>query len=230
MGSLLKPDVTCSELGRGVGLMSSVNHMTRREARIAPDSGGPHQRSLDHGQGARIDDADLLQHCRAGDEIAWVMLVERYERLVFSVAMRNGLTREDSADVAQVTFVALLDNIDDLRDDHQLPYWLMTVARRHAWRTRRRRERELGFDSLEPPSARNEIANIDRHIDIYLALDQLGHPCRELLIGLYFDPEKPSYAQIGRQLGRAIGGLGPLRARCLQRLRHLLGEDYLNGP
>jgi hypothetical protein len=45
------------------------------------------------------------------------------------------------------------------------------------------------------------------------------------LLALYFDPAEPSYAQAARRLGRSAGGIGPMRARCLQRLRALLGED-----
>src|SRR5580658_4394792 len=45
------------------------------------------------------------------------------------------------------------------------------------------------------------------------------------LLALYFDPAEPSYAQVARRLGRSAGGIGPMRARCLQRLRALLGED-----
>ena len=39
------------------------------------------------------------------------------------------------------------------------------------------------------------------------------------------DPASPSYAIIAERFGRSIGGIGPMRARCLQRLRVLLGED-----
>src|SRR5436305_13408180 len=57
------------------------------------------------------EDAQLLERCRDGDSAAWDALVRRYERLVFSVALRNGLSREDAADVAQTTFLALLRSI-----------------------------------------------------------------------------------------------------------------------
>jgi len=49
--------------------------------------------------------------------------------------------------------------------------------------------------------------------------------CGDLLLALYFDPVTPSYAQVAERLGRSIGGIGPMRARCLQRMRALLGED-----
>ena len=89
-----------------------------------------------------VPDSDLLHRCHDGDAHAWEALVTRYERLIFSVALRNGLTREDAADVTQTTFVALLESMARLRDDDRVSYWLMTVARRQAWRLRRCRDQE----------------------------------------------------------------------------------------
>ena len=173
---------------------------------------------------AAVPDSDLLHRCQDGDAHAWEMLVARYERLIFSVALRTGLTREDAADVTQTTFVALLESITRLRDDERVSYWLMTVARRQAWRVRRRRDRESPWcdDAAERV---DPIGDWERITDVYTALRRLGQPCRDLLHALYFDPAAPSYAAIAERLGRAVGGLGPMRARCLRRMRTLLGED-----
>ena len=54
-------------------------------------------------------DHQLLGRCLAGDEQAWEEIVGRYERLVFSVALKNGLSREDAADVTQLTFVDVVE-------------------------------------------------------------------------------------------------------------------------
>ena len=173
---------------------------------------------------AAVPDSDLLHRCHDGDAHAWEALVTRYERLIFSVALRNGLTREDAADVTQTTFVALLESMARLRDDERVSYWLMTVARRQAWRLRRRRDQEFPWCD-DVPQRVDPIGDWERIADVYAALQRLGQPCRDLLHALYFDPATPSYAVIAERLGRAIGGLGPMRARCLQRMRTLLGED-----
>ena len=191
----------------------------------ASGAGGALRRPATRGRiNASIPDSELLQRCRGGDGDAWEILVSRYERLIFTVALRNGLSREDAADVTQTAFVALLESLTQLRDEERVSYWLMTVARRQAWRVRRRRERESpwsddGADRVDP------ITDWERIADVYGALQRLGEPCRDLLHALYFDPAAPSYAVIAERLGRAIGGLGPMRARCLQRMRSLLGED-----
>jgi RNA polymerase sigma factor (sigma-70 family) len=202
----------------GVHQLNSVNDITNREA------------DADAGSGARGDeeqaapDAVLVAACRRGDPGAWELLVRRYERLIFSVALRNGVTRDEAADITQMTFVALLESLERLRDDERLASWLMSVARRLAWRQRRRSEREHGF---VPDVADTDdlIAAWERVAVVHEGLQRLSGRCRDLLLALYFDPAEPSYAEVARQLGRPAGGIGPMRARCLQRLRALLGED-----
>jgi len=179
--------------------------------------------------GDRIDDLDaitdarLLEGCRNGDAQSWDALVHRYERLVYSVALRSGLTPVDAADVTQVTFIALLEACDRLRDDERLAAWLITVARRKAWRVIRQMSRERPSDEVatEPaPSLPWEDIAV-----LHDALLRLEGPCRELLFALYFDPEKPSYAEIAARFDRPVGGIGPMRGRCLQRMRRLLDEE-----
>ena len=173
---------------------------------------------------AAISDAELLAGCRAGDQRAWDVLVGRYERLVFSVALRNGVSQEEAADVAQMTFVALLESIGRLRDGDRLASWLMSVSRRLSWRQRRGSERERPAAG-DLTGREDPIAAWERVAIVHEALARMGRPCRDLLLALYFDPAGPSYAEVARRLGRPVSGIGPARARCLRRLRALLGED-----
>jgi RNA polymerase sigma factor (sigma-70 family) len=167
--------------------------------------------------------SQLLADCRDGDAEAWNRLVERYERLVFSVALHNGLSREDAADVTQTVFVVLLESLDRIRMDESLGFWLMTVSRRNAWRIRKRRQREsLSNAVVELPD--DPVSAWDDVVVVHEALEQLAPPCRELILALYFDPSAPSYAEIAARMDRAPGGIGPLRARCLERLRALMEE------
>src|SRR5262245_21529673 len=59
-------------------------------------------------------DQDLIQACRAGDAQAWERLLDKYERLVFSISLNHGLTTDDAADITQITFTIFLQNLDSL--------------------------------------------------------------------------------------------------------------------
>jgi RNA polymerase sigma factor (sigma-70 family) len=175
-------------------------------------------------QHALVTDADLLRRCRRRDADAWNILVGRYERLVYTVALRNGLSPEDAADVTQATFVALVDSLDKLRDEEKLPSWLMTVARRQAWRTRNLSRRTTTLE-VAAEGTTDPFADWATTTALHDALATLGGTCRELLLALYFEPGEPSYAEIANRFGRSIGGIGPLRGRCLDKLRVILADE-----
>lgn len=177
---------------------------------------------------AQPTDAELLERCRHRDGRAWDLLVSRYERLVYSVALRNGLSAEDAADVTQSTFVALIDSLDKILEEDRLASWLMTVARRQSWRVRNLSRRSIPLEHA-PESVEDPHAGWEAVVDLHDALAVLGGTCRELLQWLYLDAEEPSYAEIARRLDRSIGGIGPLRGRCLDKLRQILTEEAPTG-
>jgi len=178
---------------------------------------------------------DLVTACRVGDARAWEALVHRYERLVYAIAVREGLSPDDAADATQATFEALLDGLPRIASDASVGSWLACVARRHAWRGRDRTRREeaalkrglhdradhVGLATLEP----NDSIPQERFVELYESLHELGEPCRSILMALYFDASEPSYADIAAKTGRPVGSIGPTRARCLQRLRSMLTLD-----
>ena len=44
-------------------------------------------------------DQTLILACRRGDVQAWEKLLHKYERLVFSIPLNYGLSRDDAADI-----------------------------------------------------------------------------------------------------------------------------------
>jgi RNA polymerase sigma factor (sigma-70 family) len=173
-------------------------------------------------------DGDLIQACRQGDAGAWERLLDRYERLVFSIPLNYGLPVEDAADLAQITFTILMQSLDTINDDTRLAYWLTTVARRHTWRWLERNRREnvnqagdLAEDELADP-ANHGIERWERLEWLTEGLNLLNKRCRELLLALYFDFETPSYEQVAQRFRMRLGSVGPTRARCLEQLKKLL--------
>ena len=172
----------------------------------------------------RAHGSSLLDRCRTGDQAAWERLLNRYERLVFSIPLNYGLDRERAADVMQSTFTELLANLDTVRDGDRLGAWLATVARRLTWRAIERGARDQQAaelaDRLEPLGDFIDAWNQRNWVvEAVLALDG---PCRDLLEAMYLDPSRPSYDEIADRLGRSRGGLGPARGRCLDKLREQL--------
>jgi RNA polymerase sigma factor (sigma-70 family) len=190
-----------------------------------------------HPAQSRADaDFELLEACRNGEVDAWQRVYDRYSRLIYSVAMRCGLSVDDAGDVTQITFTLLLENLATLRDDSNLGAWLCTVARRHAWRVLKQHHGTEGFDevseaflfnaqTLSGAPAGGDISFWETAHWINAGLNNLDNRCRELLIALYFDEAQPSYTDIAHRLSLPVGSIGPMRARCLQKLKRHLSPD-----
>jgi len=71
-----------------------------------------------------------VQAAAAGDAQAWERLVDRYAGLVWSVCRAHRMSAEDAADVSQLTWLRLLENLDQIRDPQRLAGWLATTCRR----------------------------------------------------------------------------------------------------
>jgi RNA polymerase sigma factor (sigma-70 family) len=174
-------------------------------------------------------DRSLIRACRRGDVGAWQSLLDRYERLVFSVPRRYGLSPEDAADITQLTFTILIQSMDSLSEESNLGAWLITVARRHSWRLLDRNRRKVANEyairddtSTLPASGEIERWELGEWLNHGLSL--VSKDCRKLLSALYLEPEQPSYADVAERMGMAVGSVGPTRARCLKRLRQVLGD------
>lgn len=157
-------------------------------------------------------------------------MLDKYERLVFSIPLNYGLSREDAADIVQITFSILLQSLDSLDDDSRLGAWLATVARRHTWRMMEKARREgTGKERDVAESAaligKSGDDSVERWVlieTLHGGLSLLTEQCRKLLLALYFDPRQPSYAEVSERLGMPLGSIGPTRARCLKSLREAL--------
>lgn len=182
----------------------------------------------------------LVARVGEGDQEAWNEIIERYAPLVWSICQRYKLDRQDIDDVGQSVWLLLVEHIGSLREAAALPGWLATTTRHECLRVLRAGQRQdhAGLPPEEQmPSdpdaatAEQELIEAERNAALRAALAGLPDRCRRLLTMLISDPP-PAYAQISAALGIAVGSIGPIRARCLERLRrspHLAGF-LTDGP
>lgn len=185
-----------------------------------------------------LTDSELIAQCRAGRQAAWSTLVRRFQRLVYTVPRRAGLSDAQAADVFQFSFARLFEHLDRIDDASRVRAWLVTTAKRETLRlideSRRivdlapaadaEGEAEDPLERIPDPSPLPEamLAELQEHDRVRRALERLEPRHRQLLELLFLQEETPPYAEIAARLGIAEGSIGPTRARALEKLRTLL--------
>ena len=85
----------------------------------------------------------LWERVLADDRTSWADVVRRYAALVFTVAIRAGLSQTDAEDCGQQVWLALYRTRMQLRDPDRLPAWLIQTTRRRAIRMRQQQSGRL---------------------------------------------------------------------------------------
>lgn len=185
------------------------------------------------------DEAALLRACRERNPEAWETLVRRYQRLIYAVPIRAGLSDDLAGEVFQRVCVKLLEHIDRIEQPERIGAWLTTTARRESWRQLRlahattslsqavAEEDEL-MEMADPELLPDEaLERLERQHVVRRAFAELDERCRTLLSLLFYRAAPPPYAEIAAALGVPEGSVGPTRARCLQKLQRLLEAEEL---
>jgi RNA polymerase sigma-70 factor (ECF subfamily) len=159
---------------------------------------------------ANLPDADVAALAKQGREEAFRELIRRYERPVFSLVFRMVRDRETAEDLAQETFIKVLNHIDRYRPEFKLSSWLFKIANNVAIDHLRRRQLDTVSMEGSPHAATAseiEATSFDIESRQETALEELES--REL----------------GTAIERAIAGLRPEYRSCIL-LRHVEGRSY----
>jgi RNA polymerase sigma factor (sigma-70 family) len=179
-------------------------------------------------------DEALVLACRRGDAAAWEALVERYQRLIYALARHAGLGEEAASDLFQRVFMLLFEALDKIEQPALVGAWLATTTRHEAWRISRRERAArsmFGYELEQAPVVTDDallpeqlVLRLEEQHKVRTALAALDERCRRLLVLLFYRTDTPAYAEIAATLGMSEGSIGPTRARCLEKLRHLLEQ------
>jgi RNA polymerase sigma factor (sigma-70 family) len=173
--------------------------------------------------------AELVRRAAAGDHDSWERLVDKFARLIWAITRDFKLGESDAADVAQATWLRLLEHIDRIQYPERVGSWLAATARNECLRSLAARKRVvLAHDEIQlegvaarQPDVDEGLLAAERALVVREALTQLPRRWQQLLELLMSDPPVP-YAEISDRLDLPIGSIGPTRRRCLARLQVLL--------
>lgn len=176
-------------------------------------------------------DTRLVRECVRGNEEAWAALIDKYKRLIFSIPIKYGLSSDVANDVFQSVCLELLSQLPKLREPKALPKWIMQVTSHKCLRQKRHNQRlEYTDDSDEPidsevaPVAEGILREAQEEQSLRQAISGMPPRCRQLVEMLFFEEPSRPYKEIAQELGIAVGSIGFIRQRCLDRLKKRLSE------
>lgn len=175
-------------------------------------------------------DREMVLACLDGDEVAWSQLLAKYKNLIFSIPVRYGFSREESADIFQAVCLELIQQLGKVREPDALPKWIIQVTSHKCFHAKRQNQRLVYTDDEEnpapetavPPDAEFNLRELEEERLLREAMNQLSSRCQQLVDMLFFEEPKRPYQQVASSLGLATGSIGLMRQKCLERLRKSL--------
>jgi RNA polymerase sigma factor (sigma-70 family) len=181
-------------------------------------------------------DAQLFKACQKGGEEAWEQLVDRYQRLIYAIPRRAGLTEEQSADVFQEVFLVLFQKLDEIEQPERIRSWIVTTAKFKTWAVVRaakglyapesdeEMEAEMSKITDCSPLADDVLIELEQQHLIRAALKMLEERCQQILSMIYLRETAASYAEVAKAVGVGETSISPLRSRCLKKLEKILSK------
>jgi RNA polymerase sigma-70 factor (ECF subfamily) len=188
------------------------------------------------GSGSGVTDDELMIRGAQGDEDAFRILVQRWERPVLAFLERMLSSREEAEDLGQETFLRVCRQAPRYRPTGQFRSWLFRIAGNLA-RSRLRRRRILKWVRFEP--GRHEAAAdeepVDRKLEreesrrvVRAALARLPDRQRQAVVLRRYDGL--SHREIASALGTTIPAVESLLHRALVALKQDLARTEVAKP
>jgi RNA polymerase sigma-70 factor (ECF subfamily) len=202
-----------------------------------------------------VTDEELVERLRAGDEAAFMELVDRYGPLMLRIALSHVSSRAVAEEVVQDAWVGVLRGLDRFEGRSSLKTWILRIVANQA-RTRGERERRSvpvsaltpddaepavdparfrPFDdprypggwTLPPAPLPEERLLADETLErVRAAIARL--PARQQEVILLRDVEGWEPEEVGDALGLTPGNQRVLLHRARSKVRNAL-EDYLEA-
>ncbi|MEI9811787.1 MAG: sigma-70 family RNA polymerase sigma factor [Acidobacteriota bacterium] len=155
-------------------------------------------------------DHDVIQACQRGDQDAFRTLFESHKDKVYSIALRYAGDRAAAMDIAQDTFLKLMDRIGQFRGESNFDSWLYRLVVNSCLDYRRREKRlmpavEEFFDSFRSPqeSVLTELMRDEMQQQVQDVVSRLAPDQRMVVVLRY--TEGLSYEEIADLLNCSRG-------------------------
>lgn len=177
------------------------------------------------------DDIFYIQAVRKGDVSAFAVLIEKYQSMVYSLALKLLKNTEDAEEMAQDTFIKAFQKLDMYEGKSKYSTWLYSITYNAC--ISELRKRRIHFSSLEDQhfsdqdemkmhSYFSENKKEDQERYLTIALGKLPEDDQVLVILYYY--ENQSMDEISMITGLTVSNIKVKIHRARKRMYELLHE------
>jgi RNA polymerase sigma factor (sigma-70 family) len=183
---------------------------------------------------AVLSDREVIDLILKGDEKKYELLVNKYQRFAFTIALRYAKSREDAEELAQSAFVKAYLNLKDYRGDAKFSTWLYTIVSSLCLSFLRKKKLELQsldneavFESADANESNLKADAIEQHSKISLlnrAMNKLN-PDDAKILTLFYKAEQ-SLEEIAQILHIEPNNAKVKLHRARQRLKETMEKHF----
>jgi RNA polymerase sigma-70 factor (ECF subfamily) len=172
-----------------------------------------------------VTDEQVIQQVKKGHREAYRIIVERYKKKAYFLALSWVKNHEDALDLSQEAFVRAFRNLKKYDGQREFFPWFYQLLKNLCFDflRRRRNRRFVPLESVSPKDEkrgpRNELNQV-----LWEAIDQLSLEQREVIILRYF--QQYSYQEIAELTKMPLGTVMSTLFYAKQKLRALLKEAW----
>lgn len=184
-----------------------------------------------------IDDSELIARTLAGDSGSYAVLVKKYQKLVYNVAMQIVRQQEVAADITQDTFIKAYKALSGFRSGSPFRPWLLRIASNGALNSLRDAKCTFSLDQVLDESPWDEPASnetLEDNIDVKLTEEKLEsvlltlQPLHRHIFLLRFKHDL-SYEEIGHVVELPVTTIKSLLFRVRTKVRILMTDWIVDG-
>ncbi|MFN0016339.1 MAG: RNA polymerase sigma factor [Saprospiraceae bacterium] len=183
---------------------------------------------------ATISDEILIQQALSGRQSACSLLVKRYEKYVFTLALRFVKNREDAHEVAQDCFMRMFRYMADFRGECRFTTWLYRIVYSTSLNHLRKKTPEIQSldDDQRPiqlkndlvPDASRAMERDDRNATLRQAIDLLSYDDASIITLFYLYEQ--SLEEICQVMELTMTNAKTKLCRARQRLRAIMDANF----
>lgn len=188
-----------------------------------------------------MNDLELVENIKKGDEAAFKWMVESYQDMVYNTILGIVQNEQDAEDVSQEVFVQVYESINQFKGDAKFSTWLYRIAVTKSLDHLRKKKRKKRFAFVQSLFGMNEeevrhepefnhpgvsLENKEKAAVLFQAIDKL--PANQKAAFTLHKLEGLSYQEVAEIMETTVSSVESLMHRAKTNLKKELTDYYLN--